>query len=157
MQHFQMKSFYVLHDSVNREQLYEVICSNFLCIDFFDHANALKQYRNSTSVTQHFPASRQRKSFKRAAKDFEIKQFYAIQLNQRTRIAWINFFYYRNNKVSRTNQQPPQRGGAVPDPIWVGSKWLLDFERVPVTRGTPLHFFAMQPPERPQKGSTQLP
>ena len=23
---------------------------------------------------------------------------------------------------SCTNQQPPQRGGAVPDPVWVGSK-----------------------------------
>ena len=55
-----------------------------------------------------------------------------------------------------TNQQPPQRGGAVPDPIWVGSKWLLAFPRVPVTLGTPIHFFAMLPPERPQKGSTQL-
>ena len=54
-----------------------------------------------------------------------------------------------------TNQQPPQRGGAVPDPVWVGSKWLLAFPKVPVTSGTPLHFFAMLPPERPQKGSTQ--
>ena len=34
-----------------------------------------------------------------------------------------------------------------PDPIWVGSKWLLAFPRVPVTPGTPLHFFAMLPPE----------
>ena len=31
-----------------------------------------------------------------------------------------------------TNQQPPQRGGAVPGPIWVGSKWLLAFPRIPV-------------------------
>ena len=54
-----------------------------------------------------------------------------------------------------TNQQPPQRGGAVPNPVWVGSKWLLAFRRVPVTPGTTLHFFAMLPPERPQKGSTQ--
>ena len=37
-----------------------------------------------------------------------------------------------------TNQQPPQRGGAVHDPIWVGSKWLLAFLRIPVTQGTPL-------------------
>ena len=42
-----------------------------------------------------------------------------------------------------TNQQPPQRGGAVPDPVWVGSKWLLAFPRVPVAPGTRLHFFAM--------------
>ena len=58
--------------------------------------------------------------------------------------------------LSCTNQQPPQPGGAVPDPVWVGSKWLLDFPRVSVTPGTPLHFFAMLPPERPQQGSTQL-
>ena len=31
-----------------------------------------------------------------------------------------------NYRVSLcTNQQPPQRGGAVPGPVWVGSKWLL--------------------------------
>ena len=55
-----------------------------------------------------------------------------------------------------TNQQP-QRGGAVPGPVWVGSEWLLASPRVPVTPSTPLHFFAMLPPERPQKGSsTQL-
>ena len=56
-----------------------------------------------------------------------------------------------------TNQQPLQRGGAVPNSVWVGSKWLLTFPRVPVTLGTLLHFFALLPPERPQKGSTQLP
>ena len=44
-----------------------------------------------------------------------------------------------------TNQQPPQRGGVVLDPVWVGSKWLLAFPRVPVTPGTPLHFFAGRP------------
>ena len=49
-----------------------------------------------------------------------------------------------------TNQQPLQRGGAVPSPVWVGSKWLLAFPRVPVTPGTPLHFFAMLAFERPQ-------
>ena len=32
-----------------------------------------------------------------------------------------------------TNQQPPQRNGAVPDPVWIGLKWLLAFPRVPVT------------------------
>ena len=37
-----------------------------------------------------------------------------------------------------TNQQPPQRGGAVPLPVWVGSKWLLAFSRVLVTAGTDL-------------------
>ena len=39
-------------------------------------------------------------------------------------------------KKSRTNQQPPQRGGTVPDPVWVGSKWLLPFPRVIVTPET---------------------
>ena len=37
-----------------------------------------------------------------------------------------------------TNQQPPQRGGAVHNPVWVGLKWLLAFSKVPVTPGTPL-------------------
>ena len=36
-----------------------------------------------------------------------------------------------------TNQQPPQRGGAVPNPVWVGLKWLLVFPGVPVTPRTP--------------------
>ena len=39
-----------------------------------------------------------------------------------------------------TNQQLPQRDGVVPDPVWIGSKWLLAFPRVPGTPGTPLHF-----------------
>ena len=34
-----------------------------------------------------------------------------------------------------TNQLPPQHRGAVSDPIWVGSKRLLAFPRVPVTQG----------------------
>ena len=55
-----------------------------------------------------------------------------------------------------TNQQPPQCGGAIPGPVWFGLKWLLPFPRVPGTPGTPLYFFAMLPPERLQKGSTQL-
>ena len=38
-----------------------------------------------------------------------------------------------------TNQQPPQRGGAVPDPVWVGSKWLLAFARVPIIPKLSLH------------------
>ena len=40
-----------------------------------------------------------------------------------------------------THQQPPQRGGAVPDPVWVGSKRLLAFQRNPVTPGTPSNIF----------------
>ena len=45
-----------------------------------------------------------------------------------------------------TNQQPPQRGGAVPGPVWVGSKWLLAFPRVPVTPSTPHSFFRYAAP-----------
>ena len=45
---------------------------------------------------------------------------------------------YNDTSVHCTNQQPPQRGGAVPDPVWVWSKWLLAFPRVPSTMGTPL-------------------
>ena len=56
-----------------------------------------------------------------------------------------------------TNQQLLQRNGAVHDPVWVGSKWLLAFLKVPVAPRTPLaHFFAVLPPKLPQKGSTQL-
>ena len=44
-----------------------------------------------------------------------------------------------------TNQQPPQRVGAAPEPVWIGSKWLLAFPRVPVTPGTPLHFLLCCP------------
>ena len=36
-----------------------------------------------------------------------------------------------------TNQQPPKHGGAVPEPVWVGSKGLLAFPKVQVTPGTP--------------------
>ena len=39
--------------------------------------------------------------------------------------------------MNYTNQQPPQRGGAVPNPVWVGLKWLLVFPRS-VTPSTPL-------------------
>ena len=39
-----------------------------------------------------------------------------------------------------TNLKPPQRGGAVPVPAWIGSKWLLAFPRVPVAPRIPLHF-----------------
>ena len=44
-----------------------------------------------------------------------------------------------------TNQQLPQRGGVVPGSVWVGSKWLLAFPKVPVTPGTPLHFLLCCP------------
>ena len=48
--------------------------------------------------------------------------------------------------VNCTNQQPPQRGGAVPDPVCGGSKWVLSFPRVLVTSSTPLIplFFLVQ-------------
>ena len=76
---------------------------------------------------------------------------YAVLLNLLASLCLV-----RRWSLRCTNQQPPQRGGAIPDPVWVGSKWLLAFPRVPVTPGTLLRFFAMLPPERPQKGSTQL-
>ena len=56
----------------------------------------------------------------------------------------LNYFilvkhgYATNNLAYCTNQQPPQRNDEVPGPVWVGSKWLLAFPRVPVTPGTPL-------------------
>ena len=37
-----------------------------------------------------------------------------------------------------TNEQTPQRGGAVPSPVWVELKSLLALPRIPVTLGTPL-------------------
>ena len=37
-----------------------------------------------------------------------------------------------------TNQQPPQRDGVVPNPVWVELKLLLAFPRGPVIPGTPL-------------------
>ena len=46
---------------------------------------------------------------------------------------------HQSKKVC-TNQQPPQHGGAVPGPVWIGLKWLLAFPRVPVTPGTPFIF-----------------
>ena len=52
----------------------------------------------------------------------------------------------RGTIVACINQQPPQRGGAVPGPVWVGSKWLLTFPRVPVTPGTPHSFFRYAAP-----------
>ena len=42
-------------------------------------------------------------------------------------------------------QKSTQRGGAVPNSVWVGSKWLLAFLRVPDTLGTPLYFLLCCP------------
>ena len=42
--------------------------------------------------------------------------------------AYLN--YHCENWLHCTNQQPTQRGSAVPDPVWVGSKWLVAFPRV---------------------------
>ena len=53
----------------------------------------------------------------------------------------------------------PLRGGVVPDPVWVWSKWLLAFPKVPFTPGhcpRTNHIFAVLPPERMQQGSMQL-
>ena len=38
------------------------------------------------------------------------------------------------------NQQPPQRGGAVPSPVWVESKWLVDFRGSQLPRALPFIF-----------------
>ena len=46
----------------------------------------------------------------------------------------------RVGTINCTNQQPLQCRSAVPGPVWVGSKWLLAFPRVPVTPGTPFIF-----------------
>ena len=46
--------------------------------------------------------------------------------------------HVKRAKLICTNQQPPQRGGAVPNTVCVGLKWLLALPRIPVTPGTPL-------------------
>ena len=38
------------------------------------------------------------------------------------------------------NQQPPQYGGAVPDLVWVRSKWLLGFPRISPSFSQPSHY-----------------
>ena len=52
-------------------------------------------------------------------------------------LSHLNLFRFYTFETSRaysdrlsvcTSQQPPQRGGAIPDPVWVGSKWLLAFQ-----------------------------
>ena len=85
----------------------------------------------------------------------QILKKFLIILSVLTKKVFFLFFSLTKKRSFCTNQQPPQRGGAVPDHVWVGSKWLLAFPRVPVTHGTPLHFFALLPPEQPQEGSTQ--
>ena len=50
----------------------------------------------------------------------------------------IEQWRYTSWRSLNTNQQLHQCGGAVPDSIWVGSKWLLAFPRVPVTPVTSL-------------------
>ena len=96
------------------------------------------------------------------AKDLELKtlsKHYWYSYAGASRIQNATMLQYKvwfESECVCTNQQLPQPGGVVPDPAWIGSKWLLAFPRVPGTLGTPLHFFAMLPPERPQKGSSQL-
>ena len=65
-------------------------------------------------------------------------------------------YWGQRNKIC-TKQQPPQRGGAVTNPVRDGSKWLLAFPKVPVTPGSPYitYLFAVLPFKQPQKGSTQ--
>ena len=44
----------------------------------------------------------------------------------------------RVRSSDESNQQPPQRGGVVPDLVWIELKWLLVFSKVPVTPHIPL-------------------
>ena len=44
-----------------------------------------------------------------------------------------------------TSQQPLQRGGAVPDPVWVGSKWLLPSRGSQVPQALPFIFLLCCP------------
>ena len=48
--------------------------------------------------------------------------------------------FQSDNNLFYANQQPPQRGGAVPDPVWVGSKWLLTFRGSQLPRTLPFIF-----------------
>ena len=48
------------------------------------------------------------------------------------------FAYACQRRPPSTNHQPLQRGGTDLYPVWVGSKWLLAFPRVPVSPGTSL-------------------
>ena len=50
----------------------------------------------------------------------------------------ITYIFLKQTNSICTNQQPPQRSSAVPDTVWLMSKWLLAFPRVPVTPGTAL-------------------
>ena len=43
------------------------------------------------------------------------------------------------------NHQPSQRAGADPDPVWIGSKWMLVFLKVSFTPGTPPHTIYFSP------------
>ena len=44
-----------------------------------------------------------------------------------------------------TNQQSPQRGGAVPNPVWVGSKWQLAFRGSQLPQALPFIFLLCCP------------
>ena len=47
---------------------------------------------------------------------------------------------YQDDVQLLHNQQPPQCGSAVPDPVWFGSKWMLAFPRVQLPRAFPFIF-----------------
>ena len=51
----------------------------------------------------------------------------------------------RRTVLDCTNQQLPQRGGAVPGPVWVGSKWLLAFPRSQLPQALPFIFSLCYP------------
>ena len=66
--------------------------------------------------------------------------FIMIHLNSQASESQFLTLFQRNllRAHNCTNQQSPQRDDALPDPVWVGSKWLLVFPRAPFTQGTPL-------------------
>ena len=115
----------------------------------------LSMYRglrpNSFHVTRSYPVSlRPHETALRNSFLFIIKlcrQFSAmLHVDDFHFLALPSWNAFNEHLVACTNQQPPQRGGAVPGPVWVGSKWLLAFPGVPVTPGTPHSFFRYAAP-----------
>ena len=73
------------------------------------------------------------------------KSLYLSPARCSARIHSLFSLLYQRSPCICTNQQPSQRGCAIPGPAWVESKWLLNFPKVPVTPGTLLHFLLCCP------------
>ena len=69
---------------------------------------------------------------------------------------WFSSYLCRQSKLVCTNQQPLQRGGAVLDPVLSWVEKVVGFPKGTSYPGHSHPFFAILPPERPQKDSTQL-